>query len=1539
MTRRFRPGFASAVRRKPTAGRRPLRIEPLEPRNLLAVVINEFHYDPDLNTEHVEFIELYNTGAQAVDLSGWRIDEAVDFTFGPGATIAAGGYLVVTQNAAHFQAKFGFAPFGQWEIGDKLSNEGETIELRNAANALIDSVSYKPGFPWPTTGDFGSSIELVNPAFDNDLAGNWRSSGLTAPSPSGGTLIAAGSTWRYRKGITQNPPASWQLTSFNEASDPIAWQNGVATIGYGDGDDATVLSDMQNNYSTIYVRQNFTISGTIPNTLNLRVYVDDGAIVTINGTEVARLHTSAGTKNYNSTSGSDGVEAAWEDLVLTNTSSYLIAGTNTIAVHVLNSALNSSDLSFNLELTAPTGVLGLPTPGAQNSVFAANAAPQMRQLTQSVQQPIAGQDVTISIKVTDPDGVQGVTLDYQLVNPGSYIRLTDAAYSTNWTTVVMHDDGLNGDALAGDSIYTVVMPGSLQTNRRLVRYRITATDALGASIRGPYADDPQPNFAYFVYNGVPDYTASLRPGVQPNIVYSGAALDNLATYHLIANASDVQNSQYNQAYNEVLFNGTFIYDGIVYDHIEFRNRGVYSTYQVGKNKWKIEFLTGHHLAARDNYGNLYAEPLDEINILPGTNPWWRNDVSTDGTVLFEPVAFKLYELAGTPAPTTNYFQFRVIDAASENGANQYGGDFWGLYISIEQPDGSFLDERLLPDGNIYNMHGSVFGATTHRHQGANSVTDRSDLAAFLAGIDGGFETLQWWEQNLNWDSYFAWNIINHAVNNSDIRPNENVNYYHNEEDGKWYILPWDLDLTFEDAPHFGEPVTTRENIRSLLSQHPLALLAYQNRLREVIDLLLASGDAAKVVTEYANILTLGGTDLSIVNANQAQWDYHPQKVKPGIWYENFNPSLLPSKDFAGLVTYMQNFLSPGGYGYNQLSAQGSDSGIPTKPTLSYVGGANYPLDDLIFQTTAFSDPQGAGTFAGMQWRVAEVYNPSVANYTGGPNIYEIEGTWESGTLTTFANQAAVPDGALEAGKTYRARVRMQDVDGHWSHWSDPLEFQVTAAASPVSLAISEINYNPPNLWGLADPQDLEFLEIVNYGTQTVNLAGVRLTEFISPSVYEFDGSLSLAAGQRIVVARDPAVFQSVYGTAINLAPTGFKFDGKNLSNSGERVVLLGPSGETLADITYTDDPPWPTAADGSGPSLEIIDPRGNPNNPANWRASLASGGSPGTDGVLHSDLPGDYDGNGIVEQADFVVWKSVFAIDVYPFTSADGNSDGKIDAADYTVWRDHLGETILPPFSGLVLTIDPATGQGRITNYSSLPISLIGYSILSTGGALLPANGSWTSLQDQLVSGWQEASPTSFALSELTTSGALVVQPFASFELGQLFNVSLPHSGVSLEYVDTTSVAAEIGEVTFSSLGGQGAASFIDLDDSRLQPPDATSIVGFALTTALDPVTDIALTNSFPQFGISLRPCRPPRFRDSTRTAAQSSIDDQLYADWFQHLRHNPRRADAVDLAIELDEQEMVDGECITDGPVDHAITALERLDFTFATGAPVRRS
>ena len=173
--------------------------------------------------------------------------------------------------------------------------------------------------------------------------------------------------------------------------------------------------------------------------------------------------------------------------------------------------------------------------------------------------------------------------------------------------------------------------------------------------------------------------------------------------------------------------------------------------------------------------------------------------------------------------------------------------------------------------------------------------------------------------------------------------------------------------------------------------------------------------------------------------------------------------------------------------------------------------------------------------------------------------------------------------------------------------------------------------------------------------------------------YRFGSGINLAAGERIVVARNPAVFQSVYGTGINRArqsatPTA------NLSNGGERIALLGPLGETLQDFTYDDIAPWPTSPDGGGPSLEIIDPLGDPANPATGGPARRAAARRGTDGAP-TVLAGDYDHNGTVEDADHAVWKAAFGTTVTPGSGADGNGDGMVNLADYVVWRNNLGAT------------------------------------------------------------------------------------------------------------------------------------------------------------------------------------------------------------------------------------------------------------------------
>ncbi|HMP07683.1 MAG TPA: dockerin type I domain-containing protein, partial [Lacipirellulaceae bacterium] len=123
------------------------------------------------------------------------------------------------------------------------------------------------------------------------------------------------------------------------------------------------------------------------------------------------------------------------------------------------------------------------------------------------------------------------------------------------------------------------------------------------------------------------------------------------------------------------------------------------------------------------------------------------------------------------------------------------------------------------------------------------------------------------------------------------------------------------------------------------------------------------------------------------------------------------------------------------------------------------------------------------------------------------------------------------------------------------------------------------------------------------------------------------------------------------------------------------VQLLGPAGELLQSFVYDDSPPWPTTPDGGGYSLEIIDPLGDPANSANWRASYYLGGSPGFDGLPPTATPGDFNGDDLVDGADFLAWQRGLGTLAPHATRADGDADGDgdVDADDLALWQVNFG--------------------------------------------------------------------------------------------------------------------------------------------------------------------------------------------------------------------------------------------------------------------------
>ncbi|KAA1258536.1 Inner spore coat protein H [Rubripirellula obstinata] len=172
------------------------------------LVINEIHYNPGPDgvvDGDAEFIELYNSGDQAVDLGGLSFT-GFNLTFAAGTTIGGGEYAIVSPSISLAESTWGVTPIAEFESGG-ISGGGELIQLIAADGVtVIDEVSYLDEAPWtPLPDGNGPSLELRDWALDNSLAENWSASegdptpaaensifGVEAPAPVTDIVVAPG---------------------------------------------------------------------------------------------------------------------------------------------------------------------------------------------------------------------------------------------------------------------------------------------------------------------------------------------------------------------------------------------------------------------------------------------------------------------------------------------------------------------------------------------------------------------------------------------------------------------------------------------------------------------------------------------------------------------------------------------------------------------------------------------------------------------------------------------------------------------------------------------------------------------------------------------------------------------------------------------------------------------------------------------------------------------------------------------------------------------------------------------------------------------------------------------------------------------------------------------------------------------------------------------------------------------------------------------------------------------------------------------------
>ena len=500
------------------------------------------------------------------------------------------------------------------------------------------------------------------------------------------------------------------------------------------------------------------------------------------------------------------------------------------------------------------------------------------------------------------------------------------------------------------------------------------------------------------------------------------------------------------------------------------------------------------------------------------------------------------------------------------------GLYWGLHTLHERPDEHFTAHYLGGSKEDYDV-------MKHRKSTVVSGNNRSYNALIAATSKNlsGVSAYSAVQQQLDVTNFIDYMLLNFYVGNTDwSHQNWYASFNHNSPEGRWRFHSWDAEHVLKGI-----------NDNSVGKNNAASPTGFHQSLKRNKEYQVLFGD--RIHRHFFNdgVLTPEKTAASY----QARLDSIDEAIvaESARWGDNQRSTpFTRDKEWVAEKNRLlqQYFPRRTGIVLSQLRSQKL---YPTlaAPTLSQHGGsipAGFKLQlkaskGVIYFTLDGSDPRLPG-----------------------------------GGLAETANRysKAFP---LEDTARVKSRVKYQN------EWSALDEAQFVVEGSLEKLLITEVMYHP--LRGRS-----EFLELKNTGTETLNLSGVKISEGIR---FAFPEGFELAPDTFVVLAENAEAFNEQYPDLT----LGGVYDGR-LSNSSEKIELIDSLSKPFLSVTYSDQPPWPSTADGRGFSLvpRLVNPNTDPDDPNNWRASATPGGSPGrndlppnikpawiTEVLAHSDLP------------------------------------------------------------------------------------------------------------------------------------------------------------------------------------------------------------------------------------------------------------------------------------------------------------------------------
>jgi len=594
------------------------------------------------------------------------------------------------------------------------------------------------------------------------------------------------------------------------------------------------------------------------------------------------------------------------------------------------------------------------------------------------------------------------------------------------------------------------------------------------------------------------------------------------------------------------------------------------------------------------YALFPGSPVEEFNTLlldAGLNFTWHHMTDADqrnrADYVRDQYTSDLMNALGIAAPRGRFVHLYL------------NGLYWGLYGLHERADESFFADHFGGDKSEYDILKHT--GTAAGLQNGSLAAWNAMMAAAHAGLadPNAYDTFAVEHLDVPW--FIDYMLVNLWAGNTDWAHH---NWYAGRRrlpGAQWRFVSWDAEHVLKNVNE------NRVGVNNV------------NGPGELFQLLRTNAEFAVAFGDRVHRHCFNGGAFNTDAANPVWSVEHPERNRPADTFmkrvREIDPSIVAESARWGDVAASRTN-QPYTRDVEWLREINSLLGLTNSAgnTVNYFPQRNATVLEQL-RAASLYPAVAAPAFSQHGGRVAAGHALFLTNMQGDGTVYFTTNgvdprIYGSGAV---AAQALTWTGAPVAlGQTMVVRARcLAGV-----HWSALNEADFVVAPMALQLAVTELMYHPPG----GDPY--EFIEIRNLGTTAFD-AGNCSFQGID---YCFPSGTKLAPGQLVVLANnaDPAAFAARYpGVSV------FGWFGAKLDNGGERIALRRPTGEILFSLDYDDDNGWPTEADGAGFSLEIIDPAGDPDAPANWRATTYLG----TPGTLSAGLP-----PGAVQFSEVMAW-------------------------------------------------------------------------------------------------------------------------------------------------------------------------------------------------------------------------------------------------------------------------------------------------------------